>query len=130
MRAPEVFGPDAGREPLPPLVAPALALPEDGVLLKLRPDRAGRLGPVKLTWAGVPGAERYEVEVLQDIEGSPVFNQAVSTVEVKLPVLPAGRYRWTVRAVGPAGRSEPGPARRFELASERLKLEVQKGQWQ
>jgi LysM repeat protein len=113
-----------------PLVAPAPALPEDGMQLKLRPDKAGRLGPVKLTWAGVPGAERYEVEVLRDIEGAPVFAQAVSAAEVKLPVLPAGRYRWTVRAVGPSGRSEPGPARRFELVPERLKLEVQQGQWQ
>jgi hypothetical protein len=49
---------------------------------------------------------------------------------VKLPTLPAGRYRWTVRAVGPAGRSEPAPPRHFELVLERLKLEVQKGQWQ
>lgn len=116
--------------PLPPLVAPRPGLPEDGELLKRRPDREGRLGPVKLTWAAVPGAERYEVEVLRDREGTAVFTQAVSAVEVKLPVLPAGRYRWSVRAVGPAGRSEPGPARRFELASEQLKLEVQKGQWQ
>lgn len=116
--------------PVPPLVAPTPGFPEDGELLKRRPDKAGRLGPVKLGWAGVPGAERYEVEVVRDMEGTPVFAQAVSAVEVKLPVLAAGRYRWTVRAVGPAGRSEPGPARRFELVSERLKLEVQKGQWQ
>jgi hypothetical protein len=116
--------------PLPPLVAPKPGLPEDGALLKLRPDRAGRLGPVKLTWAGVPGAERYDVEVLHDTENTPVFTQTVASVELKLPVLPAGRYRWTVRAVGPAGRSEPGVSRRFELVSERLKLEVQKGQWQ
>ncbi|QSQ19231.1 peptidoglycan-binding protein LysM [Pyxidicoccus parkwayensis] len=116
--------------PPPALVAPQPGFPEDGELLKRRPDRAGRLGPVKLSWAGVPGAERYEVEVLRDMEGTPVFVQAVSAVEVKLPVLPAGRYRWTVRAVGAAGKSEPGPVRRFELVSERLKLEVQKGQWQ
>jgi len=117
-------------EPLAPLVAPRPVLPEDGELLKLRPDRAGLLGPVKLSWAGVPGAERYEVEVSRDIEGPPVLTQAVSAVEVKLPTLPAGRYRWTVRAVGPAGRSEPAPSRHFELVLERLKLEVQKGQWQ
>ncbi|MFP2912117.1 peptidoglycan-binding protein LysM, partial [Pyxidicoccus sp. 3LFB2] len=117
-------------EPPAPLVAPKPALPEDGEQLKRRPDKAGLLGPVKLSWAAVPGAERYEVEVSRDIEGPPVFAQAVPGVEVKLPALPAGRYRWTVRAVGPAGRSEPGSPRRFELVSERLKLEVQKGQWQ
>ncbi|WP_164018640.1 peptidoglycan-binding protein LysM [Pyxidicoccus trucidator] len=117
-------------EPPAPLVAPRPALPEDGERLKRRPDAAGRLGPVKLSWAAVPGAERYEVEVSRDIDGPSVFAQSVSALELKLPVLPAGHYRWTVRAVGPAGRSEPGPTRRFELVSERLKLEVQKGQWQ
>ena len=121
---------EKGHPPPSPLVAPHPGVPGDGELLKRRPDRAGRLGPVKLAWAAVPGAERYEVEVSSDNEGASVFAQAVSTVEVKLPVLPAGRYRWTVRAVGPSGRSEPSATRRFELVSERLKLEVKQGQWQ
>ncbi|MCP3138399.1 LysM peptidoglycan-binding domain-containing protein [Pyxidicoccus xibeiensis] len=116
--------------PPPPLVAPRPGLPEDGETLKRRPDKAGRLGPVKLAWAAVPEADRYEVEVLSDTDGTAVFVQTVSAPEAKLPVLPAGRYRWTVRAVGATGRSEPSAARRFELVSERLKLEVQKGQWQ
>jgi LysM repeat protein len=121
---------EKGSPPPSPLVAPRPGLPEDGEQLKRRPDRAGRLGPVKLAWAAVPGAQRYEVEVSSDLEGASVFARAVSSVDVKLPVLPAGRYRWTVRAVGPAGRSEPSAPRRFELVSERLKLEVQQGQWQ
>ncbi|MBZ4418273.1 LysM peptidoglycan-binding domain-containing protein [Myxococcus sp. RHSTA-1-4] len=116
--------------PAAPLVAPRPALPEDGELLKRRPDKAGRLGPVRLAWAPVHGAERYVVEVSSDSEGASVFTQDVTSVDVKLPVLPAGRYRWTVRAVGPSGRSEPSLARRFELAPEQLKLEVKKGQWQ
>lgn len=115
-----------------PLGAPRLALPEDGVQLKLKPDKQGRLGPVRLAWAAVPGAERYEVEVLHDTEGTSVFPQplALAATEARLPVLPAGRYRWTVRAVGASGRSEASATRRFELVADRLKLEVQKGQWQ
>lgn len=116
--------------PAAPLVAPRPVSPEDGALVKLRPDKAGRLGPVKLDWAAVPGAERYEVEVSSDSEGTSVFTRDVTSVEVRLPVLPAGRYRWTVRAVGAAGRSEPSAPRRFELVPEKLKLEVKQGQWQ
>ncbi|ATB46512.1 LysM peptidoglycan-binding domain-containing protein [Corallococcus macrosporus] len=116
--------------PLPPLVAPSPAQPEDAARLKRRPDRDGHLGPVKLTWAAVRGAERYEVEVSRAQEQRAVFTQTVTTLEAKLPVLPEGRYRWTVRAVGPAGPSDASAPRHFELVPERLKLEVKKGQWQ
>ncbi|WNZ64156.1 fibronectin type III domain-containing protein [Myxococcus sp. MxC21-1] len=85
---------------------------------------------MKLTWEAVRGAERYEVEVSRAQEQRAVFTQTVTSLEAKLPVLPAGSYRWTVRAVGPAGPSEPSAPRHFELVSERLKLEVKKGQWQ
>lgn len=122
---------ERGSPPPPPLVAPRPAQPEDGVRLALRPDKQGRLGPVKLAWAAVPGAERYEVEVMND-EGSSVLAQPVTlaATEAKLPLLPAGHYRWTVRAVGASGRSEASPARRFELVVDKLKLEVQTGKWQ
>ncbi|WAM28473.1 LysM peptidoglycan-binding domain-containing protein [Myxococcus sp. NMCA1] len=116
--------------PLPPLVAPSPGQPEDSARLKRRPDRDGHLGPVKLTWEAVRGAERYEVEVSRAQEQRAVFTQTVTSLEAKLPVLPAGSYRWTVRAVGPAGPSEPSAPRHFELVPERLKLEVKKGQWQ
>jgi LysM repeat protein len=123
---------ERGSPPPAALVAPRPAQPEDGVQLKLKPDKDGRLGPVRLAWAAVPGAERYEVEVMNDAEGAPELAQTLtlSATEAKLPVLPAGRYRWTVRALGPAGRSEASPTRRFELVVDRLKLEVQTGKWQ
>jgi hypothetical protein len=125
---------ERGQPPPPPplaLVAPRPAQPEDGVQLKLRPDKQGRLGPVKLAWAAVPGAERYEVEVMND-EGASALAQPVTlaATEARLPALPAGRYRWTVRAVGASSRSEASPARRFELVVDKLKLEVQTGKWQ
>ncbi|NVJ08180.1 fibronectin type III domain-containing protein, partial [Myxococcus sp. AM001] len=116
--------------PLPPLAAPSPGQPEDAARLKRRPDRDGHLGPVKLTWESVRGAERYEVEVFRAREQRAAFTQTVTHLEAKLPVLPAGSYRWTVRAVGPAGPSEPSAPRHFELVPERLKLEVKKGQWQ
>jgi len=116
--------------PPPPLVAPSPGQPTDAARLKRRADADGHLGPVKLTWAAVPGAERYEVEVAREQEQRAVFTQTVTTLEAKLPVLPAGRYRWTVRALGTTGRSEPSAPRHFELVPERLKLEVKKGQWQ
>ncbi|WP_426750127.1 peptidoglycan-binding protein LysM [Myxococcus sp. Y35] len=116
--------------PTRPLAAPAPMQPPDTARLKRRPDADGHLGPVKLTWEAVSGAERYEVEVSREQEQRAVFTQTVTALEAKLPVLPAGRYRWTVRALGNAGRSEPSAARHFELVPERLKLEVKKGQWQ
>ncbi|AGC43673.1 LysM domain-containing protein [Myxococcus stipitatus DSM 14675] len=116
--------------PAPPLATPLPDQPEEGAVLKRRADGKGLLGPVKLSWAAQPGAERYEVEVARDAQGAAVLTQTASSPELQLPVLPAGRYWWTVRAVGPLGRSEPSGVRRFELVPERLKLEVQKGQWQ
>jgi hypothetical protein len=123
---------ERGGPPPAALAAPRPAQPEDGMQLKLKPDNQGRLGPVKLAWAAVPGAERYEVEVVNEAEGTPAMAQPVilSATETKLPALPAGRYRWTVRALGPEGRSEASPTRRFELVVDRLKLEVQTGKWQ
>jgi hypothetical protein len=123
---------ERGSPPPAALAAPRPAQPEDGMQLKLKPDNQGRLGPVKLAWAAVPGAERYEVEVVNEAEGTPAMAQPVilSATETKLPALPAGRYRWTVRALGPEGRSEASPTRRFELVVDRLKLEVQTGKWQ
>jgi LysM repeat protein len=118
--------------PLAALAVPRPAQPEDGMQLKLKPDKEGRLGPVKLAWAAVPGAERYEVEVVNEVEATPALAQPVTlaATEMKLPALPAGRYRWTVRALGPEGRSEASAPRRFELVVDRLKLEVQTGKWQ
>ncbi|WP_338868015.1 peptidoglycan-binding protein LysM [Myxococcus stipitatus] len=124
---------EKGRPPIhppPALTPPQLELPEEGAVLKRRTDAKGLLGPVKLSWAAQPGADRYEVEVVRDVQGAAVHTQTATSAELQLPVLPAGRYRWTVRAVGPTGRSEPSGVRWFELAPERLKLEVQKGQWQ
>lgn len=116
--------------PTPPLAVPQPEQPRHGAVLKLRPDKKDQLGPVKLTWAAVPGGERYEVEVTRDSGGAAVVTQTTTAPEVTLPVLSAGRYRWTVRAVGASGRSEPSAARRFELVPSGLSINVKKGPWQ
>ncbi|WP_163867387.1 peptidoglycan-binding protein LysM [Myxococcus eversor] len=116
--------------PTPPLAVPQPEQPKQGAVLKRRADAKKQLGPVKLTWAAVPGVERYEVEVARDLEGAAVVTQTTTTPEVTMPALAAGRYWWTVRAVGGAGRSEPSAVRRFELVPERLPINVKKGPWQ
>ncbi|NVJ28071.1 peptidoglycan-binding protein LysM, partial [Myxococcus sp. AM011] len=112
------------------LAVPQPEQPKQGAVLKRRADAKKQLGPVKLTWAAVPGVERYEVEVARDSEGAAVVTQTTTTPEVTMPALAAGRYWWTVRAVGGAGRSEPSAVRRFELVPERLPINVKKGPWQ
>ncbi|MFY1829171.1 peptidoglycan-binding protein LysM [Myxococcus fulvus] len=122
---------EKGRPPAaPPPSVPRQEQPEEGVTLKRRADAKRHLGPVKLSWAAQQGVERYEVEVARDAPGASVLTLTPTAAEVKLPPLPAGRYWWTVRAVGASGRSEPSGARRFELVPESIPLEVQKGPWQ
>lgn len=51
-----------------------------------------------LVWHAVPGATRYDVEIL-DETGSPVFHTTTADTTVAIPALDAGRrYRWWVRA--------------------------------
>jgi hypothetical protein len=50
-----------------------------------------------LVWHAVPGATRYDVEILDD-GGSPVFHSITADTTVAMPALDAGRhYRWWVR---------------------------------
>jgi hypothetical protein len=51
-----------------------------------------------LVWHAVPGAARYDVEIL-DEAGSPVFHTTTADTMAAMPALDAGRrYRWWVRA--------------------------------
>lgn len=113
--------------PVVPLAAPKLTSPGDRTTLTFQPVK-GRLGPVTLSWKAVEGARAYEVEVQPTGSGSPV-RMVVNTVRAQLPRLPAGRYRWTVRAVGQDAKSETSAARYFELVDESLKLEVKDSDW-
>jgi LysM repeat protein len=120
---------EKGRPPPPAEAAlepPSLRTPGSGMLFKFKPVQ-GQLGPVTLTWSAVAGARQYEVEVLP-AEGEPL-RQIVNTPRLQLPLLPAGRYRWTVRALSGSQKSNASAERHFELAEDRVKLQVGEPTW-
>jgi hypothetical protein len=121
-----------GSAPSSPAVAPvppALSSPAPGAVLELKPDAQGRLGPVRLSWAGAEGARSYQVQLSAPGENAPrVF--ATATPALELPLLAAGTYSWTVKTLGEhALASPPSEPRTFELRSRRLKLEVRGTEW-
>jgi LysM repeat protein len=108
------------------LAPPQPRTPSEGVRLKFAPVR-GKLGPVKLTWSAVSGAKGYEVEV-QPAEGE-LLRQTLTATQWELPPLPAGRYRWRVKAVGDRQKSNASPDRLFELIEDRVTLKVGEPTW-
>ncbi len=108
------------------LEPPQPRAPNDGFRFKFVPVK-GQLGPVMLTWSAVTGAKEYVVEVLP-AEGSPL-RHTVSTTQWQLPPLPAGRYRWTVRALSGNQQSNASAEHLFELAEDQVKLQVGKPTW-
>jgi hypothetical protein len=108
------------------LTAPQPRAPNDGSRFKFVPVN-GQLGPVTLTWNAVTGAKGYEVEVLP-AEGEPL-RRTLNTTQWQLPLLKAGRYRWTVRALTESQKSNASAERLFELTEDRVTLEVGKSSW-
>ncbi|WP_224365125.1 LysM peptidoglycan-binding domain-containing protein [Hyalangium versicolor] len=117
-------------QPPPPaeviLESPQPRTPTDGSRFKFVPVK-GQLGPVTLTWGAVTGAKEYEVEVLP-AEGSPL-RRTLSATQWQLPLLPAGRYRWTVRALSVNQKSNASAEHLFELTEDRVKLQVGEPNW-
>ncbi|MDC0709523.1 LysM peptidoglycan-binding domain-containing protein [Stigmatella sp. ncwal1] len=115
--------------PRRPMAAPALRKPEEGARIKLVPAR-GKLGPVTLSWTAVQGATGYGVEVLS-AQGEPVHQKTVAAPQqlLELPPLPAGRYRWTVRALGEGQKPATSSERLFELVEDAVKLRVGSPAW-
>nr|WP_228530926.1 MULTISPECIES: LysM peptidoglycan-binding domain-containing protein [Myxococcaceae] len=118
-----------------PLAAPQLLQPEHARKLSFpaaaqkgpNGQRAPVLGPVQLAWSEVPGARGYEVEVVPP--SGAALRLTVEAPRARLPLLPAGLYRWNVRALGPATPGEASASREFELAPSSLKLEVKGSSW-
>jgi hypothetical protein len=124
---------EAPSEPKPDVPAPRppqLSRPSADAVIKLRPDRSGLLGPVKLSWKGAEGARGYSVELVPEAEGEAPRVLETATAALELPRLPPGRYRWTVRALGPeALASDPTEPRSFRLEADTLKLDVRGTGW-
>lgn len=112
--------------PEKPLEPPALRSPLAGQKLRLTPVK-GKLGPVRLSWQAVTGARQYEVEVVPH-QGLPL-RTTLTTTQWQLPPLPAGRYRWVVRAVNESQKSDASTERIFELIEDRLMLRVGDTDW-
>ncbi len=104
---------------------PILLSPEPGLKLALEPAPGG-LGPVRFAWKPVAEATGYVLELAGPRSQSIRTAQPVVTV----PALPAGKYRWTVRAVQSDGTLGPGATRAVQLVPGRIKLEVKETPWQ
>jgi len=104
---------------------PILISPEPGLKLALEPAPGG-LGPVRFAWKPVPDAVGYVLELAGPRKQSLRSGQPLVTV----PGLPAGKYRWTVRAVLPDGSFGPSATRAVQLVPGRIKLEVKETPWQ
>jgi len=104
---------------------PVLLSPEPGLKLALEPAPGG-LGPVRFAWKPVPDATGYVLELAGPRSQSIRTAQPVVTV----PGLPAGKYRWTVRAVQGDGTLGPASTRGVQLVPGRIKLEVKETPWQ
>jgi hypothetical protein len=118
-----------GQAPPPPeaiLAPPQLRTPDDGARFKFVPVK-GQLGPVTLSWTAVAGAKEYEVEVLPT-DGSPLRRTLTGT-QWQLPLLPAGHYRWTVRALSENQKSNASTGHLFELTEDKVKLQVGEPSW-
>ncbi len=105
--------------------APVLLSPEPGLKLALEPAPGG-LGPVRFAWKAVPEASGYVLELAGPRSHTLRSTQPVVTV----PGLPAGKYRWTVRAVQADGTLGPPSTRAVQLVPGRIKLEVKEAPWQ
>jgi hypothetical protein len=104
---------------------PVLLVPEAGLKLALDPA-AGGLGPVRFAWKPVPDATGY----LFELAGPRARSLRTAQPALSLPSLPAGSYRWTVRALLADGSLGPPANRTVQLVPSRIRLEVKEAPWQ
>jgi hypothetical protein len=81
---------------------------EDAAVVLVQPGASAQAGdPVVFAWRAVPGASRYELELL-DTAGAVAAAAATSDTSASpstVRALPPGEYRWWVRAIMPDARS-------------------------
>ena len=115
-------------QPKPLLGVPLPTQPSNKLKLTVQPAKGG-LGPITLAWKAVEGAEGYEVELVPARGEKRVLPTTTAQLKVALP---AGAYRWSVRALAREVRSEASPEHGFEVAeapAKSIKLEVQPSKW-
>jgi hypothetical protein len=115
-------------EPRPLLGVPLPTQPSNKLKLTVQPAKGG-LGPITLAWKAVEGATGYEVELVPVRGEKRVLTANAAQLKVALP---AGAYRWSVRALAREARSEASPEHGFEVAeapAKSIKLEVQPSKW-
>ena len=90
----------------------------DGITLLAPPPEISPGTSTTFAWKPVPGAERYELEVL-DEKGTVVFGAKTSetSVTVSDPVLsaPGKSYHWWVRATTASGDQRASAARSLRV---------------
>jgi LysM repeat protein len=114
--------------PRPPLAVPQPLQPADKLRLSVQFAKGG-LGPVTLAWQAVEGAEGYEVELVPARGEKRVLTATAAQLKVALP---AGAYRWSVRAMARDHHSESSAARVFEVTEaspKAINLQVQPSKW-
>jgi LysM repeat protein len=114
--------------PQPVLGVPQPTQPADKLKMTVQPAKGG-LSPVTLAWRPVEGAEGYEVELMPVRGEKRVLTASVAQVRVSLP---AGAYRWSVRALSREARSAASPEQGFEVAetpAKGINIEVQSTKW-
>jgi hypothetical protein len=75
--------------------------------------------PITFSWMRVPGAQRYQLEVL-DVNGAPVFSEVTGDTALTWSadrLRPGSSYRWWVRDVTP-GSELSSPLRSLRLRSQ------------
>jgi hypothetical protein len=92
--------------------------PSAVIILQPGPDLAAG-EPVTFAWRPVPGATRYDLELL-DARGSVAATAATSDTSAAPPAargLPPGEYRWWVRATTSDARTLRSPLRPLRLTA-------------
>lgn len=106
------------------LDAPELLSPAPNLRLSLDPKSKG-VGPLRLSWRAVAGAQGYLVE----LKGPSPQTVRTPRAEASFSTVLPGTYRWSVRALGPEGALGPASERSLEIAAGNIKLEVQPPDW-
>ena len=105
-----------------PMFAPSAPTLRDGIsespLRLIAPaDDGVATAPVTLAWSSVPGARRYEVEILNP-SGAAVFSRATTDTTITATasgLVPGIQYLWWVRATLPDGSQPRSLTRRLRI---------------